>query len=652
MEKTAANKVPFFSEEKDRQMDQQLRDAFGTPEGRARRKTGIRRFFCIMLALMVFMTVVNWGVITGWGNVKIERLTLSGYNGDKISVLLYRPKNATNKTPAPLLVCTHGNAGNARNHESWAVEFSRRGFVVVSIDLFGSGDSDNSTSSLMGLDSLTSVADVVYQHVATFDYIDKDNVVIGGHSMGTMVALSLAAKYDAKCMLGVSGRFETYFDTAEGGEEYAELAKQYVGDVLVVYGDVERTEEAMCAEVQQWLDGKAGYYDGYEGIAYTNKDTLVGSFEEGNAVYGTLNPNRVHEAAFVNQGCIGSLLWFAQESIGDAVPNYIDHNQQVWQYKDFIGLAGIFVFGLFICALALLLIEEIPFFEAVKRPIPRNIGLRKQGLVISLILGIVFPYIVLKTKALGLLPLIGMDGFPDQLKPIADLKLTYSNVAFCTLIGLNLLGLLGFALFFFTDGKKHKLTASDLGLTPADSNRISWKMIGKTALLSAIVIAIAWGCISLQEALTGTDFYAWFFGFKSIPMSKVNHYWVYIIIWILCFVVASFTINVERRLPTTGKEWLDIVIAMVFNIVAASFTLVVVIAVNWILSSNGVKPTPWLWTFGTDITRLWGMPAGMAVGIGGSTLLYRKTGNAWLSAILMGTVAALMCVTFGQLRVY
>ena len=217
---------------------------------------------------------------------------------------------------------------------------------------------------------------------------------------------------------------------------------------------------------------------------------------------------------------------------------------------------------------------------------------------------------------------------------------------------MNLLGLLGFALFFFTDGKKHKLTASDLGLTPADSNRISWKMIGKTALLSAIVIAIAWGCISLQEALTGTDFYAWFFGFKSIPMSKVNHYWVYIIIWILCFVVASFTINVERRLPTTGKEWLDIVIAMVFNIVAASFTLVVVIAVNWILSSNGVKPTPWLWTFGTDITRLWGMPAGMAVGIGGSTLLYRKTGNAWLSAILMGTVAALMCVTFGQLRVY
>lgn len=645
-------KVPFFSSEKDRLMDEKLQKDFYSTEGRARRRKGIRCFFCIMLVLTLIVAGLNWGIISNWGNVKIERLTLSGYNGDKISALLYRPKNATNETPAPLLVCTHGNAGNARNHESWAVEFARRGFVVVSIDLFGSGDSDNSTSSLMGLDSLTSVADVVYQHALTFDYVDKDNIVVGGHSMGTMVAVSLAAKYDAKCLLGVSGRFETYFDTAEGGEEYAELVKQYVGDVLVVYGDVERTEEAMCAEVQQWLDGKAGYYDGYEGITYTAKDTIVGSFEEGNAVVGMLNPNRVHEAAFVNEGCIESLLWFAQESIGDAVPNYIDPSDQVWQYKDFIGLIGIYVFGLFICSIALLLIEEIPFFEDVKRPVPRNIGLRKQGLLISIILGVIFPYIVLKSSALGLLPLIGMEGVPDQLHPIAGLKLTYSNVAFCTLIGFNLLGLIGFALYFFTDGKKHKLTPSDLGLTPVNSNRASGKMIGKTALLAVIVVAIAWGFISLQEALTGTDFYAWFFGFKGIPMSKVNHYWVYIIGWIICFVVASFTINIERRLPSTGKEGLDIVIAMIFNIVAASFTLIVAIVVNWTLSSNGIKDTPWIWTFGTDITRLWGMPAGMAVGVGGSTLLFRKTGNTWLSAILMGTVAALMCVTFGQLRMY
>ena len=91
---------------------------------------------------------------------------------------------------------------------------------------------------------------------------------------------------------------------------------------------------------------------------------------------------------------------------------------------------------------------------------------------------------------------------------------------------------------------------------------------------------------------------------------------------------------------------------MVFNVVMASFTLVLVIDVDWILSSYGVKERSWLFTFGTDITRLWGMPAGMAVGVAGSTLLYHKTGNTWLSAILMGTVAALMCATYGQVRIF
>ena len=177
-------------------------------------------------------------------------------------------------------------------------------------------------------------------------------------------------------------------------------------------------------------------------------------------------------------------------------------------------------------------------------------------------------------------------------------------------------------------------------------------MIGKTVLLSALVVAIAWALLALQEETLGTTFYAWFFGFKSIYLPKVQYYVWYILIWILCFVVASFSINVERRLPTTGNETLDTVIAMVFNVVMASFTLVLVIAVDWILSSYGVKERSWLFTFGTDITRLWGMPAGMAVGVAGSTLLYRKTGNTWLSAILMGTVAALMCATYGQVRIF
>lgn len=639
------------SEERDKKMDERAREDFLSPDGKKKRRRGIRKFFLIMLVLTVLVSLLNWGIITSWGYVKVERLTLSGYDGDEISALLYIPKNATNETPAPLLFNIHGNAGNGRNHEAWAVEFARRGFVVLSVDLYGAGDSENSAEEFASMAMLTSVTDAYYEHMMNRDYVDPENILLGAHSMGGSVAAGLAGKYNPKGLMSVSGALGSQFNGVEGAEERVEMINTYVGDVLLDFGDVERDEASVCELVQSWLDSRVGY-DGYEGIEYTQVGQIAGSFEEGNAVVGLRDTNRVHEAAFVNQETIGNLLWFGQEAVGDAVPNYIDPDDQVWMYKDYVGLAGILIFGFFICSLALLLIEEVPFFEEVKRVRARNIGLRKVGLAISIVLGIVFPYIVLKTNGLGLISAIGMTNMPPTSVGTAGFRLTYSNMAFCTLIGLNILGLLGFALYFFTDGKRHKLTLNDLGLTPGDSNRISLRMVGKTLLLSAIVIAIAWGCLKFQEDVLGTTFYAWFFGFKSIYVPKIQYYGWYILIWILCFIVASFSINVERRLPTTGNETLDTVIAIVFNVVLATFTLVVVIAADWILSSYGIKERPWFWTFGTDITRLWGMPAGMAVGVSGSTLLYRKTGNAWLSAILMGTVAALMCVTFGQVRIF
>ena len=91
----------------------------------------------------------------------------------------------------------------------------------------------------------------------------------------------------------------------------------------------------------------------------------------------------------------------------------------------------------------------------------------------------------------------------------------FANVAFGVLVGLNILGVLGFLLYFFTDGRRHKLTLNDLGLTPGDSNRLSIRMILKTLLLAVLVLAIAWTYLLFQEQVFGTAFYAWFFGFKA-----------------------------------------------------------------------------------------------------------------------------------------
>lgn len=636
-------KASFFSREKDEQMDRKLWEKFHSPEGKAKRRKNIRIGMCVTLVILLLASLLNWGVITGWGNVRIDRLKLLGTDGAEYSALVYVPKNATNDTPAPAILMFHGNAGNARNHESWAVEFSRRGFVVLSVDQFGAGNSQGHFSNALSEESLTSVAELYTQYLLTMPIVDKENILTSGHSMGTTAAVAMGAKYGAKLIISAS---PVIILDEEG--DYAKMWAEYAGNFVASIGAYESSEEENKADGLSWLQVRDSEATEFE------MDTLYGSFEEGNALI-YMSEQRIHEAAFVDQTAIGHIVKYAQECVGQAVPNYIPDSDQVWMYKDYTGLFGIFAFGAFVCALALFLIEEVEFFQKVKRPIARNIGLRGIGMAISLVLGVVFPVIVLKTDALGI---IG-GRFYKNLEA-AGFKMGYANMAFGTVIGLNLLGVLGFLLFAFTDGRRAKMKGSDLGLTPEGYETLEgggakakaillW--IVRTSLLSAVVVAIAWGYVMLQNTVLGTDFYGWFFGVKDVPLNKIPYYMNYMVLWIICFTIAAFTLNIERRLPTTGNETLDVVLQMLFNIVMGTVVLIVVVAVKWHLQTIGSAADKGLvWKMGVDTQRLWGMPVGMTVGIGGSTFLYKKTGNTWLSAILMGTVACLMCVTFGGSR--
>ena len=65
------------------------------------------RFFCIILLVS---SIFIWGFQTSWGDITIERVTLTGDNGCTISTLVYLPKNATNENPAPCVLIMHGRS--------------------------------------------------------------------------------------------------------------------------------------------------------------------------------------------------------------------------------------------------------------------------------------------------------------------------------------------------------------------------------------------------------------------------------------------------------------------------------------------------------------------------------------------------------------
>ena len=94
----------------------------------------------------------------------------------------------------------------------------------------------------------------------------------------------------------------------------------------------------------------------------------------------------------------------------------------------------------------------------------------------------------------------------------------------------------------------------------------------------------------------------------------------------------------------------DIAIAVLFNALLATFTITIMVIVEYSIQVHIGTTGTALATWKTDITRLWGMPVGMFIGGAGNTYMFRKTGSIWLGAILMGTVCALGSCLYGQIQ--
>ena len=652
--------------ERDAAMDEKLRHDFHDPEARKKRKRNIRIGFCITFAILLIASVVNWGIVSSWGQVEIERVKATGDNGAEWSALVYRPNNATDETPAPAVIMWHGNAGNARNHESWAMEFARRGFVVVAPDLNGSGDATYTTMENKWDEQL-----YWFDYMMGLPFIDTENVLCTGHSAGATPAWDIGSTYDVKGVLVAAGCsvFDGHYGVPEGAnrpggagtpEPTALMEEWYewAGNTVICMGAAEMSNYSVGYDWNNFLQVEAlqvlQKYPGHENDTYIEPNHLYGSFEDGDGFIFCVEDYRIHEAAFVSQNTIGNLLNYGQQIVGDAVPNPIDWHDQVWPIKDYVGLFCMFAFAAWLCSLALLLIEEVPVFGKIRRPLGKNIGFRGIGLIVATVIGIVVPYFVMKTDGFGIVG--GSRG--DGLTALG-FHMRYANLGFGVVIGLAIVATVGLVVYLLTERKKKNVKLVDFGLTPADydsSAPMGAKaksvigMVLRTALLSFVVIVIGWTFLAVQLDVAGTDYYAWFFGVKDIPLAKLPAYAPYVASFIILFIPLAIDMNVTRRLPSTGNETKDLIIAMAVNLVVATAAIILVVAVKWHLQSTDMwlADGNWFWGMGMDTQRIWGLPAGMTIASCGATFLYRKTGNLWLCSLLIGVVACLLGMLYGQ----
>ncbi len=122
------------------------------------------------------------------GGIKIQDIRFKGAKGNTMSALLYIPANATAQTPAPGILAVHGYINSRETQDGFAIEFARRGYVVLALDQTGHGYSDPPAfaNGFGGPDGLA--------HLRSLDIVDKNNIGLEGHSMGGWTVLAAAPR--------------------------------------------------------------------------------------------------------------------------------------------------------------------------------------------------------------------------------------------------------------------------------------------------------------------------------------------------------------------------------------------------------------------------------------------------------------------------
>lgn len=142
----------------------------------------------LLVAMLIVIIVASFGaamVQSSFLQVKVESIKFETANGE-LAGYLYMPNGVNDTNPAPAVILTHGYLNNKEMQEIGAIELSRRGYVVLAIDMYDHGDSSKSSAAFaFYVNSLYDAATYMYGQ----DYVLKDadgNGMIGvsGHSMG------------------------------------------------------------------------------------------------------------------------------------------------------------------------------------------------------------------------------------------------------------------------------------------------------------------------------------------------------------------------------------------------------------------------------------------------------------------------------------
>lgn len=254
------------------------------------------------------------------GGITIKDVRFSTADGQTLSALLYLPPEATTTNKAPGILAVHGYINTREVQSGFAIEFARRGYVVLALDQTGHGYSDPPAFGA-GFGGPAALA-----YLRSLDVVDVNNIGLEGHSMGGWAVLAAAsAMPDGYKALVLEG-------SSTGPPFAADGTPSWPKNVAVVFSTYDEFAQLM------W-----GVPQGRQVTSSAKLQAMFGtsSAVEAGKVYGDIlngtarmlyQPAVTHPGDHISHAAIGySLEWFAQTLTGG---NALPSDDQIWLRKE------------------------------------------------------------------------------------------------------------------------------------------------------------------------------------------------------------------------------------------------------------------------------------------------------------------------------
>ena len=552
------------------------------------------------LAILGVLLILAGGLLAHFtqtaGGIRIQDVRFTGAKGNTMSALLYIPANATPQIPAPGILAVHGYINSRETQDGFAIEFARRGYVVLALDQTGHGYSDPPAfaNGFGGPDGLA--------YLRSLEIVDKNNIGLEGHSMGgwTVLAAATAAPNDYNSMV---------LEGSSTGKPFAaEGTPSWPRNLALVFAQYEEFSTLMwgvdlARDVTQ--SPKLWALFGTQGPVVSGK--VYGDIAQGTARV-LYTPAITHPAEHISHEAIGhSLDWFAKTLQG-GTPRPVD--DQIWFRKEIGTLIALIGFvALLIGAFDALL--EAPMYSRLRLPeiadgtMPEHSAASGRRWTTAFILSAFIP-------ALTYYPAFALGG--TFVKPSAFLPQGITNqiLVWAVINGLITLALMRFA--------------------PKRASRSG--IVLQSVVIAIAAVAIGYAALWLADLAFKIDFRFWIVALKLMSAKQFLIFLIYLVPFTAFFVIALHVLHRNFSTLAAGRAALYLT-----NILALTLGFIVLVggqyAILWLTGKLfNPLPDPGFVPLST-IVAIQFVPL-LAICAVIATFTWRRTGSSLPGALICG----------------